>query len=157
MLFKEAPGRARRSVAHGDIIWSSVRPNRRSYSLVLSPEQNLVVSTGFTVITARDVPNSYLYHAITTDEFVGYIVGRTTGAAYPAVTAADFESANLLLPRADILESFHDTVADMLNLCDRLHRQNSSLRKTRDLLLPRLISGEIGVEDLDINTEGLAA
>ena len=45
----------RRSVAHGDIIWSSVRPNRRSYSLVLSPEQNLVVSTGFTVITARDV------------------------------------------------------------------------------------------------------
>ena len=157
MLFREAPGRARRVVAHGDTIWSSVRPNRRSYCLILLPAENLIVSTGFTVIAARHVPYSYLYCAVTTDEFVGYIVGRTTGAAYPAVTAADFESATVLLPPPEILDSFHDTVADMLSLCDGLHRQNSNLRQTRDLLLPRLISGEIDVTDLDINTEGLAA
>jgi len=33
-----------------------------------------------------------------------------------------------------------------------LQEKNINLRKTRDLLLPRLISGEIDVENLDINT-----
>ena len=33
MPFAEAPGRAWRVVRHGDIIWSTVRPNRKSYAL----------------------------------------------------------------------------------------------------------------------------
>src|SRR3990172_6857127 len=52
MPFKNAPGRARRIVNHGDIIWSTVRPNRKSYCLILDPLQNTLVSTGFAVITA---------------------------------------------------------------------------------------------------------
>ena len=50
MSFNEAPGRARRLVNHGDIVWSSVRPNLKSFFLVLNPPTNLVVSTGFAVI-----------------------------------------------------------------------------------------------------------
>jgi type I restriction enzyme S subunit len=35
--FREAPSRARRVVQHGDIIWSCVRPNRRSYAVIWQP------------------------------------------------------------------------------------------------------------------------
>ena len=94
MKFEDAPGRARRIVRHGDIIWSMVRPNRRSHALVLDPEPNLIVSTGFGVVSATRVPHSYLYHALTTDEFVGYLANHATGAAYPAVKAEDFESSD---------------------------------------------------------------
>lgn len=56
MRFEEAPGRARRQVQHGDIIWSNVRPNRRSHALILDPPPDLIVSTGFAVISATRVP-----------------------------------------------------------------------------------------------------
>src|SRR6266852_2015711 len=45
IAFTNAPGRARRIVKHEDIIWSTVRPNRRSYSIVLNPPMNMIVST----------------------------------------------------------------------------------------------------------------
>jgi type I restriction enzyme S subunit len=44
----------------------------------------------------------------------------------------------------------------MRQLCLKLSTKNGFLRKTRDLLLPRLISGEIDVENLDINTGPIA-
>ena len=53
MPFADAPGRARRIVRDGDVIWACVRPNRKSYALVLDPEPNLLVSTGFAVLTSR--------------------------------------------------------------------------------------------------------
>jgi type I restriction enzyme S subunit len=151
MKFEDAPGRARRIVRHGDIIWSMVRPNRRSFALVLDPEPNLIVSTGFAVVSATGVPSSYLYHALTTDEFVGYLANRATGAAYPAVKAEDFENAENLLPDETTLERFNESVVPMLEMRNTLAKKNRNLRRTRDLLLPKLISGELDVSDLDIN------
>src|SRR5207247_1994742 len=67
MRFEDAPGRARRVVLDGDVIWSCVRPNRKSYSIVLDPQPNLIVSTGFAVLSATDVPFAFLYYAVTTE------------------------------------------------------------------------------------------
>lgn len=143
--FDDAPSRARRKVKHGDIIWSSVRPNRRSYSLVLNPTDSMLVSTGFSVLTATQVPYTYLYQAVTTDDFVEYLTNHATGAAYPAVNAADFENARLLLPEPQLLEQFHVVVDDLACQSDVLHLKNANLRTTRDLLLPKLVAGEIEV------------
>jgi type I restriction enzyme S subunit len=156
MKFEDAPGRARRIVRHGDIIWSMVRPNRRSFALVLDPEPTLIVSTGFAVVSATRVPSSYLYHALTTDEFVGYLANRATGAAYPAVKAEDFENAEILRPDDEALHRFGDAVLSMLESRNSLAKKNHNLRQTRDLLLPKLISGELDVSDLDINMGDVA-
>ena len=147
--FDDAPGRARRVVRHSDIIWSTVRPNRKSYCLILNPSPNLIVSTGFAVISARQAPYTYLYHALTTDEFVGYLANRATGSAYPAVLASDFEDADLLLPPRSISEAFHGIVTSMFDQRENLARKNSILRRTRDLLLPRLVAGTMDVSNLD--------
>jgi len=83
LAHSDAPSRARRVVKSGDIIWSTVRPNRKSYSVILNPPPNLIVSTGFAVISAKHAPYTYLYHALTTNDFVGYLTNHATGAAYP--------------------------------------------------------------------------
>ena len=93
-------------MAHGDIIWSCVRPNRRSHALILNPEENLVVSTGFATIRPKAVPWTYLYLALTTDAFVAYLESNAQGAAYPAVTGREFEKAEILVPPPDVLEQF---------------------------------------------------
>jgi len=145
MPFTDAPGRARRKVQHGDVIWSCVRPNRRSYALLWQPHADILVSTGFAVLTAGDVPFSYLYFATTSDEFVAYLTNRATGAAYPAVKARDFEEAPLLCPTPELLQDFHASCLPMLELRSTLMEQNAKLTEARDALLPKLMSGEIQV------------
>jgi type I restriction enzyme S subunit len=142
----DAPGRARRIVQHGNVLWSCVRPNRRSHVQVMHHEPCTIASTGFAVITAKKVPFTFLYLATTTDDFVAYPTNNATGAAYPAVTATTFEKAELLVPPALLLMIFGDATTPMAEEIHTLQRKIHNLRHTRDLLLPRLLSGQIEVE-----------
>ena len=145
--FADAPGRARRIVQHGDVLWSCVRPNRRSHAQVMHPEPDTIASTGFAVLTATKVPFTFLYFATTTDDFVAYLTNNATGAAYPAVTASTFEKAELLVPPAPLLKKFGGATIPMAEEIHTLQRQIQNLRRTRDLLLPRLLSGQIDVKE----------
>ena len=140
-----APGRARRIARHGDVIWSNVRPNLRAYALVLRPREIDVFSTGFTVLSGTEIPYTYLYNFTTTDSFVGYLINHTTGASYPAVRPRDFERAEILLPPPSLLEQFHDICEPNFELCYILAEQNVQLTSARDLLLPKLMTGELAV------------
>lgn len=143
--FRDAPSRARRIVRHGDIIWSCVRPNRRSHAVIWQPASNLIASTGFAVLTPRAVPTSFLYQAVTTDMFAGYLENHARGAAYPAVVAGDFERAEILVPKRNLIQAFNEQAEPLLAQSHNLALQNQKLRAARDLLLPRLMSGEIAV------------
>lgn len=156
MPFKEAPGRARRLARDGDTIWSCVRPNRRSFSLVLDPDPELVVSTGFAVLSPKAVPFGYFYQAVTTDQFTSYLTNHAQGAAYPAVTATTFENAVILKPEDPILDRFQEAIEPMLRLMETLRRENRNLRATRDFLLPKLVSGEICVSAIAETDLGIA-
>ncbi len=144
--FADAPGRARRVVQHGDVLWSCVRPNRRSHALVMHPETNTIASTGFAVLSPKTVPFTFLYFATTTDDFVSYLTNNASGAAYPAVTATTFEKAELLIPSSGLLERFGEATIAIAEQAHTLQRQTANLRRTRDLLLPRLLSGQIPLQ-----------
>ena len=141
----EAPGRAKRCAKDGDIIWGMVRPNLKAYALVTNPKETDVFSTGFAVLSAKKVPYSYLYCAVTQEEFVGYLVNATNGAAYPAVKPVHFEVADILKPDDKVLEQFH-SVADLIfRKIEMLDKQSHNLSEARDLLLPKLMNGEVEV------------
>ncbi len=143
--FADAPGRARRVVQHGDVLWSCVRPNRRSHTQVMHPEPDTIASTGFAVLTATKVPFTFLYYATTTENFVAFLANNATGAAYPAVSGMTFEKADLLIPPAPLLSKFGDITIPLAERIHTLQRQIQNLRQTRDLLLPRLMSGHISL------------
>jgi type I restriction enzyme, S subunit len=154
--FADAPGRARRRVVHGDVIWSCVRPNRRSYALIWEPDERLVASTGFAVLSATGVPFSYLYFTTTTDTFVGHLEQNSTGAAYPAVTAKTFEDVEILVPDGDTLAAFDHSVLPQLEQTEFLKQQNRALAQARDLLLPKLMSGQLDVSGIRLPEEATA-
>ena len=141
----EAPGRAKRCAKDGDIIWGMVRPNLKAYALVTNPKGTDVFSTGFAVLSAKKVPYSYLYCAVTQEEFVGYLVNATNGAAYPAVKPVHFEVADILKPHDKVLEQFHSVADSIYRKKEALENQNHNLRESRDLILPKLMSGEVEV------------
>lgn len=156
MQFADAPGRARRRVADGSIIWSMVRPNRRSYALLLDPKPNTVASTGFAVLDARALPFAYLFQAVTTDAFVAHLTGSATGAAYPAVTGTVFERACIVVPPDALLATYAAIAEPMLRLASRLRTASEWLAASRDILLPRLMSGELSVVAAERELEAAA-
>ena len=140
-----APSRARRIVRDSDIIWATVRPNRRAYSLVMNPAENMIVSTGFAVMSPGINALGFVYYYTSLQAFADYLVLHARGAAYPAVTAADFKGAPIKLPDNKALELFDELVAPNLQRISELKKEIQILVTLRDTLLPRLISGKVKV------------
>lgn len=141
----DAPGRAKRLAIDGDTVWGMVRPNLKAYALVLSPDENFVFSTGFSILSPKLIPYTFLYCFVTQDAFVGYLVNCTNGSAYPAVKPIHFEEAKILIPESSLLEEFHSILDPIFRKIKAIETQNLYLQQARDKLLPKLMNGEIEV------------
>jgi len=67
----------------------------------------------------------------------------------------EFASKKIIFPSVDICNAFGELIKPMLQLRYKLEQKNKILQESRDLLLPKLISREIDVANLDIKTEDL--
>jgi type I restriction enzyme S subunit len=146
----EAPGRARRRVRDGDVVWATVRPNRRAHGLIHDPPANLVASTGLAVLSPAAVPSSFLYEHAAAQSFTDFLVSQATGSAYPAVRPNDFCDAPVLVPPHATLDRFDAVVDRALRTASALKSQCRQLAATRDLLLPRLVTGRLDISDVDL-------
>jgi len=90
------------------------------------------------------ISTEYLYLRLSELDINGYI----TGAAQPKITQANLNRITFLIPPKDILLEFNEIVLNLFDEMEILQRKNTNLRRTRDLLLPRLVSGEIEVSSL---------
>ena len=64
-----------------------------------------------------------------------------------------FDNYFLPHPDQDSLRQFECIIAPLFKKVQNLWEKNTILHRTRDLLLPKLISGEIDVSELDINID----
>jgi type I restriction enzyme, S subunit len=144
-----APGRARRAVSLGDTIWSTVRPNRKSFALILDDDPKLVASTGFAVLTPVKIGPAFLYEITKRDSFVQYLESVAEGSAYPAVRAERFEQAVIPLPSPQRLETFETNAMPLRQRSHAAEVESRTLIALRDTLLPKLISGEIRMRDAE--------
>lgn len=147
MDFEDAPSRARRKVQHGDTIWSCVRPNRRSFYQIHSPPDNLLVSTGFAVLSTGKLPAQYVYYFTTTADFTDYLTNNADGSAYPAVRADHFAAADVLLPDDGVLHAFEEIALPLRDKVAHNEQESQTLASLRDTRLPKLLSGEIRVAE----------
>lgn len=141
----DAPGRAKRCIHDGDVLWGMVRPNLKSYALIMNPTSTMIASTGFAVLTPKSIPFTFLYCLVTQEAFVGYLINCTNGAAYPAVKPIHFQQSPVLIPTDELLNQFHLITEPLFRKIDTLHLQINILTEARDRLLPKLMSGELEV------------
>jgi len=81
----------------------------------------------------------YLFYALKNMHFI------STDVAVPGLNRDFAYSRPLLHPPTTLLRSFHETVEPIHAQLDKLEEANQKLRAARDLLLPRLMSGELAV------------
>ena len=107
------------------------------------------IDTTFYVKT--DVSLPYVFQNLRNQNFIN------SDAAVPGLNRNQAYANPLLVPSLAVLDLFDAAMTPMIELRQNLEGQNRNLRGTRDLLLPKLISGEIDVSDLNIDTTWLAA
>lgn len=95
-----APSRAQRLAKKGDIFFQNVRPYQKNNLLFLTNKNNVVFSTGYTQIRAKqDI--RYLFYTLQTTPFVNRILALSTGTSYPAISSSKLANASLLVPIID--------------------------------------------------------
>ncbi|MES0491568.1 MAG: restriction endonuclease subunit S [Leptospirales bacterium] len=74
----------------------------------------------------------------------------STGTTMTNLSKNKFANLKIFFPLNELLKQFHDVTIPLLEKHKTLLKANQNLKKTRDALLPRLISGKLDVENLDI-------
>lgn len=157
LSFNDAPSRARRILKKDDLIFGLVRPANRSFAYV--HVDGLTGSTGFAVIRAqKTIYKNFIYYFVTYDKNIEELTRIADGGAYPAIKPDDICALPLIIPSINIIEKFDELTSNFREMMNNSLIQKEYLTNLRDTLLPKLISGELSLEDLpDLNTDTEAA
>lgn len=121
------PSRARRKVKQNSIVYSMVRPNQEHHALLVNPANDMLVSTGFSVIDANQeyVSPGYLYYALTAKEITEHFqsLAEQRVSTYPTLSVPDLASLELLLP---CLEE-QKAIEEILGTLDKKVKLNNRL------------------------------
>ena len=132
------PSRARRKVKHGDIIFSTVRPNQKHYGYITNPVPNLLVSTGFAVISVnQELANSkFIYYWLSQDEIVEYLhnIAEQSVSAYPSIKASDICNLEIKLPPLEYQSKVASILSTLENKISLNHRINGNLEQQAQAL-----------------------
>ena len=112
-----------------------------------------VCSTEFIVYEAKKKgQRDYIYSLIDSVPFFNHLCSHTTGSTNSRQRATPKSTLDfaLCLPSDSVIEDFCQIVTPMYDLIASNVVENQSLAKTRDSLLPRLMSGELDVSELDL-------
>lgn len=145
------PSRARRKIQDADVLFSTVRPIQCHYGLMLNPEPNLLVSTGFVVLSAiRNIISPYLVFCIVSSQSIVQDMqqkAETGTSSYPSIRPEHLGDVIVPLPkeRKEIMTYFEDIVEPLYRKIDMIHRNTRQLAEQRDFLLPLLMSGQVKV------------
>ena len=90
-------------------------------------------------------PDLYLYAMFRWSGFADEVKQHANGANVLHLLPARIEEYRFALPPPALAVRFAELVGPMFSLCETLTQKNANLRTTRDLLLPKLISGELDV------------
>ena len=123
----------------GDILCSVRAPVGR---LNITLDQ-IVIGRGLAAIRSKTGNQSFLYYQLKNHFFKEDMIGE--GAIFAAVTKKVMETQMLLHPSNRLIQNYEEISNPIDDQIKNIHIQNDRLRKARDLLLPRLMNGEIAV------------
>ena len=123
------PSRARRKVIKNSILYSTVRPNQLHYGIIKEPVDNLLVSTGFTVIDVdinKAIPE-FVYYLLTQNNTTEQLqaIAEQSVSTYPSIKPSDIENLEFKLPNLII----QNKIVSILDTIDSKICQNEKINK----------------------------
>ncbi|WP_059244543.1 restriction endonuclease subunit S [Escherichia albertii] len=160
---KGLPGQAKKSIKKGDILFSEIRPENKRYAFVYFESEDYVVSTKLMVLRAKNGVNPLLpYFILTLENNIKKLqrIAELRSGTFPQITFRELEFITFTMPNNHLIMDLFikNCLSPNYNKIVGIREMNKNLTALRDTLLPKLISGDLSLEDLpDLSTDTEAA
>jgi len=144
------PGQAKKSIRPNDILFSEIRPANKRYAYVDFDSSDYVVSTKFMIIRgSKDIHPRLLYRILTKQETLDefQLQAESRSGTFPQITFDSISHLPMVLPTIEVQEAFQRAVGNFDDQIKINNHQSHTLATLRDTLLPKLLSGELSIEE----------
>lgn len=135
------------------VMISKLNPDTKRIWRPLCLSEHSICSTEFIVYEAKKQgQKDYIYSILDSVPFLNHLCSHTTGSTNSRQRATPKNTLDfaLYLPPDSLIKDFCQIVTPIYDLIDSNIIENQSLAKIRDSLLPKLMSGELDVSNLDL-------
>lgn len=142
-----APSRAKTKVQQGDVLVSTVRPNRKNIGFIVDnvAHSEMVATSGFSVLRFSSLTQAAFYHAwLRTDDATAQLMRWNSGSAYPAID--DDVPLNIIIP--DFEKTFVDNWGQKLLDAHFAYVYAKMLTEAAKTLVEALIEGQLTEQQL---------
>ena len=147
ILGKNAPSRARRVVHTEDVILSTVRPYLKAFAIIPQDYDNQICSTGFAVLTNKEVVTpEYIYYICLSDVVGQQFRKMMKGASYPAINIGDVKKTKIPILSIGDQSEISEILSTIDNKIFVESQRISALESLFNSLLHHLMTGKVRVK-----------
>jgi type I restriction enzyme, S subunit len=116
------------------------------------PFKSFMINEHVFLLRSKQLGQYFLYGLITSDNILNQLISKGSAkAAQPGLNQTEVKSSKFIFPSVELIESFNKVVKPMVAKQLENGKQIQALQQTRDLLLPKLLSGELDVSELELD------
>ena len=128
----------------GSVLFSSRAP----IGYIAIAKNELCTNQGFKSIVPQLAGTAFIYYYLKNN--VSNIESMASGSTFKEASGALMKSLNVIVPESNILQDFEEKVCSIFDKQESLEEEIHHLTTLRDTLLPKLMSGEIDVNEVEI-------
>ena len=137
----------------GDIIFSNI--GTLGSTAIVDQDFEYSIKNVALLKPLKKIYSNFIYLYLSAPETLNMMSRRASGTSQKFFSLYFLRKSKLIVPTDEILSFFDNMIGSIIEQRSIIHKRNINLRRTRDLLLPKIISGELDVENLDINLGNL--
>jgi type I restriction enzyme S subunit len=139
----------------GEILFGKIRPY--FHKVAVAPLDGVCSSDTIVICPKSAQHFAIVLASVSSDPFVAHATQTSQGTKMPRANWQVLVKYPIAIPPEPLFSRFSEFIENTAGLIRNVIFRNRVLRRTRDLLLPKLISGEVDVSDLDIDVRLLSA
>ena len=116
--------------------------NSKKFEILIASLDLIIVKT-----KSDKIPKTYLYYLFMTGEFQNHVYGYTSGTTVLHLAKDGIPNYNFILPTTETLEKFDKLISTIIQKNHKNNCQIENLAIIRDILLPKLMSGQIRIRN----------
>ena len=129
----------------GEVIFGKIRPYFHKVSV--SPFDGVCSADTIVIRARRPEDYAFMVACVSSDAFVAHASATANGSKMPRANWDVLENYEVVIPQGEVIRHFSALLVGILAQEQTLMFQIHNLRRTRDLLLPRLLSGQVALAE----------
>ena len=138
----------RSKLQEGDLLFSGIGTIGRVALVTQTPTNWNTSESVFNMHPTQNISSEFLYILLLSDVFQQYVKIHAQGGVQQGIRMASLKEYRMAIPEDSLLRKFDDIVMPIISRIKNNDNQSDSLAELRDTLLPKLMSGELKVNEI---------